>query len=112
MKRYTLALDLVNDEKRIAEYEQHHKKIWSEIKDSITDSGITDMEIYRLGNRLFMIMETNDDFSFEKKGKMDAENPKVQEWESLMWHYQQALPMAKSGEKWLLMNKIFDLKLQ
>ena len=112
MKRYTLALDLVNDEKRIAEYEQYHKKIWLEIKHSITDSGITDMEIYRLGNRLFMIMETNDDFSFEKKGKMDAENPKVQEWESLMWHYQQALPMAKSGEKWLLMNKIFDLKTQ
>ena len=112
MKRYTLALDLVNDEKRIAEYEQYHEKIWLEIRGSITDSGITDMEIYRLGNRLFMIMETNDDFSFEKKGKMDAENPKVQEWESLMWHYQQALPMAKSGEKWLLMNKIFDLKLQ
>ena len=112
MKRYTLALDLVNDEKRIAEYEQYHEKIGREIRDSITDSGITDMEIYRLGNRLFMIMETNDDFSFEKKGKMDAENPKVQEWETLMWHYQQALPMAKSGEKWLLMNKIFDLKLQ
>ena len=112
MKRYTFTLDLVNDEKRIAEYEQYHEKIWSEIKDSITDSGITDMEIYRLDNRLFMIMETNDDFSFEKKGKMDAENPKVQEWETLMWHYQQALPMAKSGEKWLLMNKIFDLKMQ
>ena len=112
MKRYTLALDLVNDEKRIAEYEQYHKKIWLEIRNSITDSGITDMEIYRLDNRLFMIMETNDDFSFEKKSRMDAENPKVQEWESLMWHYQQALPMAKSGEKWLLMNKIFDLKLQ
>ena len=112
MKRYALALDLVNDEKRIAEYEQYHEKIGLEIRDSITDSGILDMEIYRLGNRLFMIMETNDDFSFEKKGKMDAENPKVQEWETLMWHYQQALPMAKSGEKWLLMNKIFDLKTQ
>ena len=70
------------------------------------------MEIYRLGNRLFMIMETTDDFSFDKKGAMDAENPKVQEWEMLMWKYQQALPMAKTGEKWLLMNKIFDLKKQ
>ncbi len=112
MKRYSLALDLVDDPKRIAEYEQYHEKIWTEIRDSITSSGITDMEIYRLGNRLFMIMETTDDFSFEKKGAMDAENPKVQEWENLMWHYQQALPMAKTGEKWLLMNKIFDLKTQ
>ncbi len=112
MKRYTLALDLVDDPKFITEYEQYHEKIWAEIRDSITSSGITDMEIYRLGNRLFMIMETTDDFSFDEKGKMDAENPKVQEWEALMWKYQQALPMAKQGEKWLLMNKIFDLKTQ
>ena len=112
MKRYTLALDLVDDKKLIAEYEQYHERIWTEIRDSITDSGITDMEIYRLSNRLFMIMETTDDFSFEQKGKMDTENPKVQEWETLMWQYQQALPMAKDGEKWLLMDKIFDLKLQ
>ena len=112
MKRYTLALDLVDDKKLIAEYEQYHERISTEIRDSITNSGITDMEIYRLSNRLFMIMETTDDFSFEKKGQMDAENPKVQEWETLMWQYQQALPMAKDGEKWLLMDKIFDLKLQ
>lgn len=112
MKRYTLALDLVDDPKLIAEYEQYHEKIWTEIRDSISSSGITDMEIYRLGNRLFMIMETTDDFSFDEKGKMDATNSKVQEWETLMWKYQQALPMAKEGEKWLLMNKIFDLKSQ
>ena len=112
MKRYTLALDLIDDPKLIAEYEQYHKHIWTDIRDSITHSGITDMEIYRIGNRLFMIMETKDDFSFELKGKMDAYNAKVQEWETLMWQYQQALPMAKQGEKWLLMNKIFDLKTQ
>ena len=109
MKRYTLALDLVDDEKLIAEYEQYHEKIWTEIRDSITGSGITDMEIYRLGNRLFMIMETTDDFSFDEKGKLDAENAKVQEWEKLMWKYQQSLPHAKPGEKWMLMDKIFEL---
>ncbi len=48
-------------------------------------------------------------FSFEKKNAMDNANPKVQEWENLMWKYQQALPVAKPGEKWVLMNKIFDL---
>ncbi len=109
MKRYCLALDLKNDETLIAEYEQYHQAIWNEIRASIIDSGIISMEIYRLGNRLFMIMETNDDFSFENKSKMDASNAKVQEWETLMWKYQEALPMAKEGEKWMLMNKIFDL---
>ena len=109
MKRFTLALDLIDDPTLIAEYEKYHEKIWEEISKSITDSGILDMEIYRIGNRLFMIMETEDDFSFERKAEMDANNPKVQAWENLMWKYQQALPMAKSGEKWVLMERIFKL---
>ncbi|MBD0352353.1 MAG: L-rhamnose mutarotase [Flavisolibacter sp.] len=109
MKRYCLTLDLKNDDRLIAEYEQYHQKIWPEIESSIKESGILNMEIYRLYNRLFMVMETTDDFSFEKKAEMDAANPKVQEWETLMWQYQQALPGAKPGEKWMLMKKIFEL---
>ena len=109
MRRYCLALDLINDEKLIAEYEAYHQNIWPEIKKSITGSGITGMEIYRTGNRLFMIMETDDGFSFEKKAAMDDSNPKVQEWEQLMWKYQSALPWAKKGEKWILMENIFSL---
>lgn len=111
MKKYCLAVDLVNDPALIAEYENWHKaeNTWPEIKKSITDGGITNMEIYRTGNRLFMIMETDDSFSFEHKGAMDAANPKVQEWEQLMWKFQQPLPWAKEGEKWILMDKIFKL---
>lgn len=110
MQRYCLALDLKNDPELIAEYEDWHQKLWPEIKTSITSSGITVLEIYRTGNRMFMIMETNDDFSFDKKAAADAANPRVQEWETLMWTFQQALPWAQPGEKWVLMNKIFELK--
>ena len=110
IKRYCLALDLVDDPKLIAEYKKYHEKIWPEITASLIDSGIENLEIYCVGNRMFMIMEVNDSFSFEKKSKMDAENPKVQEWETLMWTYQQALPTAKPGEKWLLMEKVFQLE--
>ena len=109
MKKYVLALDLVDDVELIAEYDNYHKEIWPEIKKSILDSGITNMEIYRFGNRLFMLMETDGDFSFENKGKMDAGNAKVQEWENLMWKYQQAIPGAKAGQKWVIMDKIFQL---
>ncbi len=111
MKRYCLALDLVDDPQLIAEYERWHKAEngWPEIKKSILDGGIIAMEIYRTGNRLFMIMETADDFSFEKKARMDAANEKVQEWEVLMWRFQQPLPWAKEGVKWVLMDKIFSL---
>ena len=109
MRRYCLALDLKEDVSLIAEYEEHHRKIWPEIMASIKDAGIEQMEIYRTGNRLFMIMEVNDSFSFEKKTKADAANEKVQQWEKLMWKYQQALPTAKPGEKWVLMEKIFEI---
>ena len=109
MQRYCLALDLVDDEQLIKEYEVYHQDVWPEIKKSILDAGIDSMEIYRVGNRLFMIMEVNDSFSFEQKGIADAANEKVQEWEQLMWKYQQALPVAKPGEKWILMEKIFSL---
>ena len=109
MKRYCLGLDLVNDDKLIAEYEAYHEKVWPEIKKSITDAGIVQMEIYRFANRLFMIMEVNDKFSFAKKGEADAADPKVQEWEQLMWKYQQVIPGSKPGEKWVLMDKIFSL---
>ena len=109
MKRYCLALDLVDNPECIAEYERYHQAIWPEIRDSITNSGIIAMEIYRVGNRVMMIMEVNDTFSFESKALADAKNHKVQEWESVMWKYQQALPIAKPGEKWLLMDKIFEL---
>ena len=109
MKRYCLTLDLKNDPELIREYEGYHREVWPEIKESIHSSGIVDMEIYRYGNRLFMIMEVNPEFRFEQKGAMDAENEKVQEWEKLMWKYQQALPGSKPGEKWMMMDKIFEL---
>src|SRR2546423_15702743 len=109
MKRYSLALDLKDDPKLIREYEEYHKKVWPEIIQSIKDSGIISMEIYRYNNRLFMIMEVDDRFSFEKKAEADLNNQKVVEWEELMWKYQKPLPGSKEGEKWKLMEKIFEL---
>ncbi len=110
MQKFCLALDLKDDEALISEYEKYHADVWPEIQKSILDSGITMLDIYRASNRLFMIIEATDEFSFEKKSAMDAINDKVLEWEQLMWKYQQALPGAKPGEKWILMKKIFELK--
>lgn len=109
MEKYCLALDLKDDPKLIETYKKYHQSVWPEILESIKNSGIEDLEIYCLGNRLFMIMLVKDGFSFEQKAKMDAANPKVKEWEDLMWNYQQALPTAQPGEKWVLMEKIFQL---
>ena len=108
--RYCLTLDLKDDPDLIAEYRRYHERIWPEITESIRNAGIEDMEIYLLGTRLFMIMEVNDRFSFETKSEADRTNPKVQEWESLMWTFQRPLPQAKPGEKWILMERIFKLE--
>jgi L-rhamnose mutarotase len=111
MKRYCLALDLKDDPSRIREYEHLHEPdyVWPEIEESIRVSGIVDMQIYRTGNRLFMIMETTDSFSFGEKAAMDKDNAAVQQWETLMWNFQQPLPWAAPGEKWILMEQIYQL---
>lgn len=110
MKRYSLTLDLKKDPELIKQYEEFHKAVWPEIISSIKDAGIENMQIYRYQTRLFMIMEVNDDFSFEKKQMADMNNSKVQEWEELMWKYQQPLEGSAQGEKWKLMDKIFELR--
>ncbi|HZR59291.1 MAG TPA: L-rhamnose mutarotase [Terriglobales bacterium] len=108
-RRYCLTLDLKDDPKLIAEYKKYHQKIWPEITASLKETGVEDAEIYLLGTRMFMILEVSDRFSFEMKTQMDRENSKVCEWEQLMWKFQQPLPQAKAGEKWLLMERIFKL---
>lgn len=108
-RRFCFALDLKDDPDLIQEYERYHRDVWPEILRSIRDAGIEAMDIYRAGNRLFMVMETSDDFSFEVKAESDRADPRVQEWEDLMWKYQQALPFAAPGEKWVRMDRIFTL---
>lgn len=109
-RRYCLTLDLKDDPNLITTYKHYHESIWPEITRSIKDSGIEDMEIYLFGNRLFMIMQVDDRFSFAAKAVADRNDPKVQEWETLMWKFQQPLSQAKPGEKWMLMEKIFTLE--
>jgi L-rhamnose mutarotase len=111
-RRFCFTLDLKDDPALIAEYRKQHEEILPEITQSLKGSGIEDMEIYLFGTRLFMVMEADKDFSFEKKAKADEQDPKVQAWEQLMWRFQQALPEARPGEKWIRMERIFKLEPQ
>lgn len=110
-KRYCMAVDLKDDPELIEEYKRYHtpERAWPEITESIKRAGIIDMQIYAIENRLFMIMDVDESFSFDAKASADASNPKVAEWEALMWKYQSPLPWAKPGEKWVLMEEIYRL---
>jgi L-rhamnose mutarotase len=107
-QRHCLTLDLKNDAALIAEYQRYHENVWPEIKQSLRDSGILEMEIYLLGTRMFMIIETTDSFSFAKKAELDRNNPKVMEWENLMGRFQQPLTENPRPEaRWLPMERVF-----
>ena len=112
MPRHCLTLDLKKNDTAIAEYKRYHVKIWPEIKQSLLDSGILAMEIYLLGNRMFMIMDVDDTFSLSAKAAADAVNAKVQEWETTMQQFQQQLPEARHDQWWMAMDKIFSLDEQ
>ena len=109
--RLCFALDLVNEAETIAAYEAYHAAgaAWPEITASIRDADIRDMEIYRVQDRLFMIMEVGLDFDSNAKAEADATNPKVAEWEALMDRFQKPLPGLAPGEKWALMRRIYKL---
>ncbi|HEX4038648.1 MAG TPA: L-rhamnose mutarotase [Acidobacteriaceae bacterium] len=110
MRTWCLTLDLLDDPALIEQYKLHHQHVWPEILHSLRAAGILQARIWLLGARLVMTLETSDDFSFDAKAAADAANPKVQQWEKLMWNFQKPLPQAGPGEKWLLMEKIFELE--
>jgi L-rhamnose mutarotase len=111
--RYALALDLVDDAERIAEYERAHVKIWPEVHAHLRTQGVLDMEIYRLGTRLFMVMEVDPAvYNAERMAQASLTNPAIVRWEELMWTYQAPTPWTPAGEKWVPLARIFDLASQ
>ena len=110
--RYCLALDLNDDPSLIADYIDYHKpeNAWPQITQNMRELGIVDMEIYHVADRLFMIMETTPEFDPNQPPLTEAGRQKSDEWEALMWKFQRPLPCAKQGEKWIRMDKIYDLK--
>ena len=111
-RRYCRALDLVDDPQLIADYERYHREIWPEITGHLRLYRIAEMEIYRLGTRLMMVMETTEDFDNEEFARRSLADPKVYEWEALMWRYQRPTPWTPAGEKWVAMTRIFSLTEQ
>lgn len=114
MRRICLALDLVDDAALIAEYERWHRpgETPVEIVRSIADAGIAKMEIFRAGNRLFMIIDAGEDYSDEAKAAADAANPHVQKWIALMQRFQQPIPAAGPEGTWMVMERIYGLDEQ
>lgn len=111
VKRFCQTLDLKDNPSLIEEYRRRHSEgeAWSEIIAGIRQVGILEMEIYIVGTRLFMIVETPLDFDWNEAMSRLATLPRQQEWEDYMSEFQVAPPGASSDEKWVLMERMFHL---
>jgi L-rhamnose mutarotase len=109
-----LALDLKDDAGLIEEYRRYHAPGGppASVTRALRNSGILSLQIYLSGNRLFMLLEAKPGFSLEAKAKADAADSEVQHWEKLMWKFQQPLPWAAPGQKWVPAERIYDLAEQ
>lgn len=108
MRTYAQALDLRDDPAAIDEYLRHHAAVWPEVTEGLRRIGIRGMRIWRGGNRLFMLIETDDDFD-PARYQDYASDPRTRAWDELMRTYQQKAPFAKPGEWWAAMEPVFDL---
>ncbi|MBQ5980563.1 MAG: L-rhamnose mutarotase [Prevotella sp.] len=111
VKRYCQTMDLKDNPELIKEYRKRHseKYAWKEILDGIRKVGILEMEIYILGTRLVMIVETPLDFDWDTAMARLATLPKQQEWEEYMAIFQDCAASATSDEKWQMMDRMFYL---
>ena len=108
MKRYCQTLTLVDDEQLIERYVAVHQHVWPEVIAGQHEVGILQMQIYRHGRSLFMIMDTVDDFDFGRDMARLATLPRQAEWEAYVAQFQGCAASARSDEKWQPMEKIFD----
>lgn len=106
-----MTLDLKDDPLLIEKYVSYHRRgaFDSEVSRGLLAVGVRDMEILVVENRLFMILDVDDDFSFDRKRDYDNQNPEVREWEALMWSFQAPIRNSRPGEKWRTMTSIFSL---
>jgi L-rhamnose mutarotase len=110
MKRYVLTLDLKDDPRLIREYRAHHRAVWPEVAASLRKVGVRAMDIYALGRRLTMVMDTRDDFDLRRSfARHVASDPRCAEWETLMKTYQEPPPGAPPGSLWTRMERVFSL---
>jgi L-rhamnose mutarotase len=108
MRAFAQAIDLTDDPARIDEYLRHHRSVWPEVTGGLRAIGIRGMRIWRGGTRLFMVVETDDDFD-PARYQGYAANPRTQEWDALMRTFQRPAPFAKPGEWWAQLEEVFDL---
>ena len=112
MPLFALTLDLKDDERLIQEYLEHHQKVWPEVLEALSGTGVEDIKIYLAGRRLFMVMVAGENFDPARSFADYRRNPVAERWDELMKTYQQKLPEAAADEWWMALKPVFDFAEQ
>ena len=106
-----MTLNLKNDDKLISEYKSYHRNVWPEVFDALKSIGILDMKIFLSGTKLFMYIQTVEDFHPEVNfQEYTANSPKANEWDELMRNFQERVLESNEGEWWSSMEEVFNLE--
>ena len=111
MKHFGMAVNLKDAPEAIEKYKAYHRSVWPEVEQALKAVGITGMKIFLLGRRMFMCLQTIDDFDPDRDFPRYLEqDPRCKEWDELMCTFQEKAPEAKEHEWWALMDQVYDLK--
>jgi L-rhamnose mutarotase len=111
MKTYAQTINLKDEPEVIARYVAHHAAVWPEVEHGLRAIGVERMRIWLLGRRLFMLMETRDDFDADRDfARYMERDPRIREWQSLMESMQEPVPEAGPGEWWATMRPVYALE--
>lgn len=111
MKAFGLTINLREDPQIIEKYKEYHRNVWPEVEQALKTVGVTSMKIFLLGRRLFMYMETMDNFVVDRDFAMYLkQHPKCAEWDALMRTYQEKPLEAREDEWWAMMEQVYELK--
>ena len=110
MKRFAMTCQLKDEPGILEKYQDYHANVWPEVVQGTLNCGVQRVFIYRIGHRLFMFMETGDDFDMDRDMPKYMEDPKAQEWDALMRTFQTNVPEAEEGTTWVEMEELYTLE--
>ena len=109
LEHIILTADLVKDSLLQKEYLNYHAnqfKDWPEVAQGFCNAEFQELQLFMNAGQLMLIISIPKGADFESLNKKTtANNPRVDEWNTLMKNYQRGLQGTQPGETWVFLEK-------